>query len=246
LRLDVGKIFAGLVGSSEENIRTVIKTAEAVAPAILWIDELEKGFSGTGSSGQTDGGTTSRVFGSFITWLQEKSSPVFVIATANNVHQLPPELLRKGRFDEIFFCDLPDREDRRQIIDIHIRKKKRDPGQFDMEKLIDLTIDFSGAEIEQAVVASLYDAFDTGGDLNDQLLMHTLKETVPLAITMREMIESMREWARTRARPASSRTRSQAKQPNAGWMAKYGATRSNLGDKPGENAPDDGERKLEL
>src|SRR5213075_2059796 len=123
LRLDVGKIFAGLVGSSEENIRTVIKTAEAVAPAILWIDELEKGFSGTGSSGQTDGGITSRVFGSFITWLQEKTMPVFVIATANNVQALPPELLRKGRFDEIFFCDLPDREDRGAILDIHLRKK---------------------------------------------------------------------------------------------------------------------------
>ena len=107
LRLDVGKIFGGLVGSSEENIRTVIKTAEAIAPAVLWIDELEKGFSGTASSGQTDGGTTSRVFGTFITWLQEKTAPVFVIATANNVQALPPELLRKGRFDEIFFCDLP-------------------------------------------------------------------------------------------------------------------------------------------
>ena len=246
LRLDVGKIFAGLVGSSEENIRTVIKTAEAVAPAILWIDELEKGFSGTGSSGQTDGGTTSRVFGSFITWLQEKTSPVFVIATANNVHQLPPELLRKGRFDEIFFCDLPDREDRRSILDIHIRKKRRDPSQFDLEKLVDITVDFSGAEIEQAVIASLYDAFDTGGDLNDELLIHTLKETVPLAITMREMIDSMREWARTRARPASSRRNAPPKAAGAGWMAKYGAPRGGPGDKPGENTADDGERKLEL
>src|SRR5437588_329191 len=147
LRLDVGKIFAGLVGSSEENIRSVIKTAEAIAPAILWIDELEKGFSGTQSSGSTDGGTTSRVFASFITWLQEKTTPVFVIATANNVHQLPPELLRKGRFDEIFFCDLPDREDRRQIIEIHIRKKKRDPGQFDMERLLAATCALSGAQL---------------------------------------------------------------------------------------------------
>src|SRR5215471_6369389 len=153
LRLDVGKIFAGLVGSSEENIRSVIKTAEAIAPAILWIDELEKGFSGTASSGQTDGGTTSRVFGTFVTWMQEKTAPVFVIATANNVHQLPPELLRKGRFDEIFFCDLPDREDRAQILDIHVRKKNRDPGKFDMDKLVEATVDFSGAELEQAVVA---------------------------------------------------------------------------------------------
>ena len=244
LRLDVGKIFAGLVGSSEENVRNVIKTAEAIAPAILWIDELEKGFSGTGSSGQTDGGTTSRVFGTFITWLQEKTSPVFVIATANNVSALPPELLRKGRFDEIFFCDLPDREDRRQIIDIHLRKKKRDPGQFEMEKLIEATVDFSGAELEQAVIAALYDAFDTGGDLSTDGLLGTLRDIVPLAITMREQIESMREWARTRARPASARGRAPAKK-DGGWMARHGAPSANLGDK-GTERPDDGGRKIEL
>jgi ATP-dependent 26S proteasome regulatory subunit len=242
LRLDVGKIFAGLVGSSEENVRTVIKTAEAIAPAILWIDELEKGFSGTGSSGQTDGGTTSRVFGTFITWLQEKTTPVFVIATANNVHQLPPELLRKGRFDEIFFCDLPDRDDRRQILDIHLRKKNRDPGQFDMEKIIDATVDYSGAELEQAVIAALYDAFDSGNDLDTNSLLKTCSELVPLAITMREMIEQMREWARTRARPASLRAKAPKKE---GWMARYGAPTANLGDKAGP-PPDDDTRKLEL
>jgi SpoVK/Ycf46/Vps4 family AAA+-type ATPase len=243
LRLDVGKIFGGLVGSSEENMRSVIKTAEAIAPAVLWIDELEKGFSGTASSGQTDGGTTSRVFASFITWLQEKTTPVFVIATANNVHQLPPELLRKGRFDEIFFCDLPDRDDRAQIIDIHVRKKKRDPAQFDMDKLLEATVDFSGAELEQAVIAALYDAFDTGGDLSTEGLLRTLKEMVPLAITMREQIDSMREWARTRARMASARNRAPAKKE--GWMARYGAPTANLGDKTPETS-DDGERKLEL
>jgi SpoVK/Ycf46/Vps4 family AAA+-type ATPase len=242
LRLDVGKIFAGLVGSSEENVRTVIKTAEAIAPAILWIDELEKGFSGTGSSGQTDGGTTSRVFGTFITWLQEKTTPVFVIATANNVHQLPPELLRKGRFDEIFFCDLPDRDDRRQIMDIHLRKKNRDPGQFDMEKIVDATVDYSGAELEQAVIAALYDAFDSGNDLNTEGLLKTCSELVPLAITMREMIEQMREWARTRARMASSRAKVPKKE---GWMARYGAPSGGLGDKAGA-PPDDDTRKLEL
>jgi SpoVK/Ycf46/Vps4 family AAA+-type ATPase len=242
LRLDVGKVFGGLVGSSEENIRSVIKTAEAIAPAILWIDELEKGFSGTQSSGQTDGGTTSRVFGTFITWLQEKTTPVFVIATANNVQALPPELLRKGRFDEIFFCDLPDREDRRQILDIHVRKKRRDPGQFDMDKLVDATVDFSGAELEQAVVAALYDAFDSGNDLTTEGLLETIKDVVPLAITMREQIEHMREWARTRARMAAPRGRTQPR--GAGWMARYGAPTQNLGDKAPE--PDDGERKLEL
>jgi SpoVK/Ycf46/Vps4 family AAA+-type ATPase len=242
LRLDVGKIFGGLVGSSEENMRSVIKTAEAIAPAILWIDELEKGFSGTQSSGATDGGTTSRVFASFLTWLQEKTTPVFVIATANNVQMLPPELLRKGRFDEIFFCDLPDREDRRQILDIHLRKKNRDPGQFDMDKLVDATIDYSGSELEQVVVASLYDAFDQGGDLTTDGLTKTISEVVPLAITMREMIEQMREWARTRARMASSRGRAGAKKD--GWMARYGAPTTNLGDKGAEPADDD--RKLEL
>lgn len=243
LRLDMGKIFGGLVGSSEENMRNVIKTAEAIAPGILWIDELEKGFSGSQSSGQTDGGTTSRVFGSFITWLQEKTSPVFVIATANNVQALPPELLRKGRFDEIFFCDLPDREERRQIIDIHLRKKRRDPGQFDLDKLVEVTVDFSGAELEQAVVAALYDAFDTGNDLATEGLATSMREIVPLAITMREQIEAMREWARTRARPASGRGH-RNRSGKEGWMAKFGAPTANLGDK--QPPADDGERKIEL
>src|SRR5215468_983202 len=205
LRLDVGKIFAGLVGSSEENIRKVIKTAEAIAPAILWLDELEKGFSGTGSSNMSDGGTTSRVFGTFITWLQEKTSPVFVIATANNVHQLPPELLRKGRFDEIFFVDLPTREERQEIFGIHLAKKKRNPSDFDLEKLADATPDFSGAEIETAVVSAMYDAFDEGEELTTDRLQKSIGDIVPLSVTMREVIEGMREWARTRARSASAR-----------------------------------------
>ena len=236
LRLDVGKIFAGLVGSSEENVRSVIKTAEAIAPAILWIDEIEKGFSGTGSSGQTDGGTTSRVFGTFITWLQEKTSPVFVIATANDVSQLPPEMLRKGRFDEIFFCDLPTASERAQIFDIHIRKKNRDPGKFDIDQLVGATQDYSGAEIEQSIVAAMYDAFDSGIDIDSAGVYAALKDIVPLAVTMRERIDYLREWARSRARPAGESKGSEEKK---GWFAKHGG-------KPAGANPEEPERKLEL
>jgi SpoVK/Ycf46/Vps4 family AAA+-type ATPase len=206
LRLDVGKIFGGLVGASEENIRKAIKTAEATAPSILWLDEMEKGFSGTGSSNMSDGGTTSRVFGTFVTWLQEKTAPVFVIATANNVHQLPPELLRKGRFDEIFFVDLPSREERKQILDIHLRKKRRDPSLVDLEKLVEATPEFSGSEIEQVVVSAMYDAFDhdpSVRELSTDQMLASSKEIVPLAVTMQEGIAAMREWAKTRARLAS-------------------------------------------
>jgi SpoVK/Ycf46/Vps4 family AAA+-type ATPase len=204
LRLDVGKIFGGLVGASEENIRKAIRTAEAIAPAVLWLDEMEKGFSGTGSSNFSDGGTTSRVFGTFVTWLQEKTAPVFVIATANNVLSLPPELLRKGRFDEIFCVDLPTREERKDIFEIHLKKKRRDPSTVDLARLVEASPDFSGAEIEQAVVSALYDAFDAGGDITTDGLLQSLREIVPLAVTMKEGIDAMREWSKTRARQASS------------------------------------------
>ena len=206
LRLDVGKVFSSLVGSSEENIRKAIKTAEAVAPSILWLDELEKGFSGTGSSGQSDGGTTARVFGSFITWLQEKSSPVFVIATANDVSQLPPELLRKGRFDEIFFVDLPSEEERATISAIHLQRKNRDPANFNIDKIVKATQGFSGSEIEQAIISALFDAFefDDGRDINDEILGQAISEIIPLSYTAKEKIDYLREWARARARRAST------------------------------------------
>ncbi|HWP34603.1 MAG TPA: AAA family ATPase [Thermodesulfobacteriota bacterium] len=205
LRLDVGKVFAGLVGSSEENMRKAIRTAEAVAPAILWIDELEKGFAGTLSSGISDAGTAARVFGSFVTWLQEKTSPVFVIATANAVSLLPPELLRKGRFDEIFFVDLPTFEERESIFRIHLQKRGRDPAQFDLAELAAYSEGYSGAEIEQAIVSALYDAFDQGArPLTTADIVASLKETVPLSQTMSEEIAELREWASRRARPAST------------------------------------------
>jgi ATP-dependent 26S proteasome regulatory subunit len=206
LRLDVGKIFGGLVGASEENMRKALKTAEAVAPSVLWLDEIEKGLSGTGSSNMSDGGTTSRVFGTFVTWMQEKTAPVFVIATANDVRSLPPELLRKGRFDEIFFVDLPTQEERTEILKIHLKKKGREIAHLDLGRLMEATPDFSGSEIETVVVSALYEAFDADPHvrtLSTDQLLHAAKEIVPLAVTMQEKIADMREWAKTRARLAS-------------------------------------------
>ncbi len=204
LRLDVGKVFGSLVGSSEENMRKAIKTAEAVAPSILWLDELEKGFSGTASSGQTDGGTTARVFGTFITWLQEKDSSVFVVATANDVSALPPELLRKGRFDDIFFVDLPSPSERGQIFEIHIAKKDRDPKKFDIPALVSAAQGFSGSEIEQVIVSALYDCYeDDKAELTTERVLKSVEEIIPLSYTMKEKIDNMREWAKSRARRAS-------------------------------------------
>jgi len=206
LRLDVGRLFASLVGSSEENLRNAIKVAESIAPVVLWVDEIEKGFSGVGSSNVSDAGTAARVFGSFITWLQEKKSPVFVIATANNVSQLPPELVRKGRFDEIFFVDLPDAAERNAIWKIHLHKRNRDPNQFNMHTLAMASDGLSGAEIEQAVIAGLYEAFDKSRPLTEGDLLDVLQDTVPLSQMMAEEIEELRSWARQRARLASGKT----------------------------------------
>lgn len=203
LRLDVGKIFSGIVGSSEQNIRRAILVAESVAPVILWMDELEKGFAGVQSSPFSDAGTTSRVFGTFVTWLQEKTAPVFVVATANDVSQLPPELLRKGRFDEIFFVDLPEEEERAEIFRIHLAKRKRDPAGFDVATLAAASAGFSGAEIEQAVVSALYDAFGAGQELADEHVLKAIRSSVPLSVTMAEQIASLRAWADKRARKAS-------------------------------------------
>lgn len=206
LRLDVGKVFGSLVGSSEENMRRAIKTAEAVAPAILWLDELEKGFSGTKSSGSSDGGTTARVFATFLTWLQEKESPVFVIATANDVSQLPPELLRKGRFDEIFFVDLPNREERRAILEIHISRRGRAPSSYDLRKLVEASAGYSGSELEEVLVTALYNAYDEGQgqtDITTEGILIAMREVIPLSQTMRERLAGMREWAKSRARRAS-------------------------------------------
>jgi len=206
LRMDVGKIFGGIVGQSEENIRKAIRVAESTAPNIVWIDELEKGFSGTQSSGISDGGTTARVFGTFLAWLQDKTAPCFVVATANDVSALPPELLRKGRFDEIFFVDLPGEPERAEIFTIHLKKRRRDPALFDLNALAEATEGYSGAEIEQAVISAMYDAFNLDRDITTDDILKVARQSIPLSMTMKEKIDMLRYWAGTRARPASSAT----------------------------------------
>lgn len=203
LRLDMGRLFGSLVGASEQNVRKAIMLAESLSPAILWIDEIDKGFAGMSSSGSTDSGTTSRVFATLITWLQEKTAPVFVIATANNIEHLPPELLRQGRFDEIFFVDLPNAEERAAIFRIHLIKRRRNPERFDLDALTAATGGYSGAEIEQSIISALYDAFDESRDIDQQLLIEAIAKTSPLSKIMAKEINQRREWARARARPAS-------------------------------------------
>jgi len=203
LRFDMGRMFGSLVGSSEENVRRAISVAESVAPAILWVDEIDKAFAGSQGSGATDGGTTARVFGTFLTWLSEKSAPVFVVATANDISQLPPELLRKGRLDEIFFVDLPSEEERTEIFRIHLAKRGRPPEQFDLAALVGPSKDFSGAEIEEAINSALYDAFYSQQPLTTPHILEALGQTVPLARTMDEQINRLRSWAEGRARNAS-------------------------------------------
>ncbi|HBC74713.1 MAG TPA: ATPase [Candidatus Wallbacteria bacterium] len=203
LRFDVGNIFGKYVGESEENLRKALRVAEALSPTILWLDEVEKAFAGAGSGSSGDSGLSTRIFGSFITWLQEKTAPVFVIATANSIENLPPELLRKGRFDEIFFVDLPTEPERAAIFNIHISKRKRDVANYHIGELVSLSEGFSGAEIEQAIISSMYDAFYEQRDIQTSDISKALQETVPLSQTMREKIEYLRQWAKLRARPAT-------------------------------------------
>lgn len=207
LRLDIGKVYQGLVGSSEDNIRKAIATAEAVAPCVLWIDEIEKGLNGVQSSGSTDGGVTSRIFSTILTWMQEKTSPVFVVATANNINLLPPELLRKGRFDEIFFVDLPNPKERENIFAIHLKKKGQVPSHYPMEMLGKKTEGFNGAEIEECIKEAMFAAYVEAPDnpkLLSKHLVDAISKTVPLSTTMKEQITALRSWAATRAKNAST------------------------------------------
>lgn len=213
LKLDMGRIFGKYVGDSEANIRQALKTAEAIAPCVLWIDEIEKGLSGGGS----DGGTSSRVFGNILTWMQDKTSPVFTFATANNIRNLPPELLRKGRFDEIFFVDLPDFEERKKILEIHIGKSGRNLANFDLDKLAKMSgednygtnVRLAGAEIEAWVKDALMEAYarKANGDINADLSMQdfetVIKRMIPMAKMRQEDFKDLRDWANENAVSAS-------------------------------------------
>lgn len=212
LRLDMGKIFSGIVGSTEENMRKAIQTAEAVSPSILWIDEIEKGFSGVSASGG-DGGISSRIFGTFLTWMQDKTKAVFVVATANNISNLPSEMLRKGRFDEIFFVDLPTAKERKDIFRLHLKKRLTNPeisgniiiNDSFLEELSELTEGFAGAEIEQIVIASLFEAFSQDRPLEAEDLYKVARNMVPLSVTQSEQIMQIRNWANVRAVAATAR-----------------------------------------
>ncbi|MDR2652207.1 MAG: AAA family ATPase [Prevotellaceae bacterium] len=205
LRLDIGKVFQAEVGSSENNIRQAIATAEAVAPCVLWIDEIEKGLSVGG--GEKDGGTNSRVFSTILTWMQEKTKPVFVVATANNISNLPPELLRKGRFDEIFFVDLPTKEERANIFKIHLGKYNQ-TSILNFEILANKSKFFNGAEIEESVKEAMFLSYVENPDNQQISLKHlekAIEQIVPLSQTMKRKIDGLREWASTRARLASKK-----------------------------------------
>ncbi|MDB9304947.1 AAA family ATPase [Nodularia spumigena CS-591/12] len=203
LRLDVGRLFGGLVGESESRTRQMIQVAEALAPCVLWIDEIDKGFSGLGAKG--DAGTASRVFGTFITWLAEKTSPVFVVSTANDIQALPPEMLRKGRFDEIFFVGLPTQDERKAIFNVHLsRLRPHNLKSYDIDRLAYETPDFSGAEIEQTLIEAMHIGFSQNRDFANDDILEAASQIIPLARTAVEQIQQLQEWAASgRARLAS-------------------------------------------
>lgn len=204
LRLDFGRLFGGVVGESEARIRKMIKIAEALSPCILWIDEIDKAFGQTGNNG--DSGTTSRVLGTFITWLAEKQTKVFVIATANNFKLLPLELIRKGRFDEIFFVGLPSRSERAEIFEVILKKfRPKTWGKFDISEFLDLSYNFSGAEIEQAIIEGMYSAFQAEREFETNDIRSGLTQIIPLAQINKQEIDSLQQWAKSgRIRSASS------------------------------------------
>jgi len=201
LKLDPGQLYDKYVGESERNLRKAIKQAESMAPVVLWIDEIEKAFASAGAE-STDGGLSKRMFGTLLNWLQDHKSPIFCVATANDITALPPELVRKGRFDELFFVDLPGHDVRELVFAIHLLGRKRDPSRFNLSALADASEGFSGAEIEQAIVGALYAAFGHDRDLTQDDLLAELRDTRPLSITMAERVAALRAWAANRCVPA--------------------------------------------
>ena len=214
LRLDVGRLFGGLVGESESRTRQMIQLAEALAPCILWIDEIDKAFSGIDSRG--DGGTTNRVFGTFINWLAEKKTPVFVVATANNIQALPPEMLRKGRFDEIFFVGLPNQEERQAIFSLHLQRlRPHNLKSYDIDRLAYETPDFSGAEIEQTIIEAMHLGFSQNRDFTTDDVLEAASQIIPLARTAQEQIQLLQNWAASgKARLASRQNTKWLNQPD--------------------------------
>jgi SpoVK/Ycf46/Vps4 family AAA+-type ATPase len=203
LKFDASSLFEKYIGESEKNLRKSLQVAEAVAPAVLWIDEIEKMFPNAALHSESDGGLSMRIFGTFLTWMQEKKAPVFVVATSNDISALPPELLRKGRFDEIFFVDLPGNDDRKTIFTIHLTRRKQDAGHFDLARLADAAQGFSGAEIEQAVSSAQFSAFSQKTPLSTEMVLKELQSTYPLSVTMKEKVDALRRWALERAVPAN-------------------------------------------
>ena len=199
VRLDFGTLYDKYHGETERNLREAIASTEQLAPCVLWIDEIEKGLA---SSGDSDGGVSRRVLGFLLTWMAERKSKVFLVATANQVHDLPPELLRKGRFDETFFVDLPTVEVRAEVFSVHLARRGFDLDTFDLPTLALEAEGFSGAEIEQAIVAALYAAHAAGTPLSQPMLVESLRDTRPLSVMMREQVDALRGWARERTVPA--------------------------------------------
>jgi len=201
LRMDPGTLYASFIGESERNLRDALRQTEMMSPVVLWIDEIEKAFA-SAASRSADGGLSQRMFGSLLTWLQEHEAPVFVVATANDIGALPPELLRKGRFDEIFFVDLPNKKVRKEILAIHLQKRKRDPDKFDLGALAEASKGYSGSEIEQAVVSALHEAYSDKAGLSTERILSALKNSPPISVTLAEHVQCLRAWAEGRCVPA--------------------------------------------
>lgn len=201
LRMDPGALYASFIGESERNLRDALRQTEMMSPVVLWIDEIEKAFA-SAASRSADGGLSQRMFGTLLTWMQEHEAPVFVVATANDIGALPPELLRKDRFDEIFFVDLPSLKVRREIFAIHLRKRNRDPSKFDLGELAKASVGYSGSEIEQAVVSALHEAYSEKTGLTTDQILLAIRNSPPISVTLAERVQGLRAWAKDRCVPA--------------------------------------------